>query len=205
MNIYKKIIFKALIPIIAALFLFECIVFKQWGCTKDFSSSSEKKITFPAFELPVPQNKMQKNYLGLLRNGNFKVTEIKARILIIEVFSMYCPHCQKEAPIVNELYRTIEKKTDVKEKVKIIGIGVGNTPFEVNLFKKKYEVPFPLFSDKDLSVTRLLGAKTTPTFIGIIINEDGTYHNFYFKSGPLGNVPQFIEMMLTLSKIEKKD
>ena len=71
--------------------------------------------------------------------------------------------------------------------MKLIGIGTGNTPYEIDLFREKYSVPFPLIPDQDMSIGRTLGVRGTPTFIGIELNADGTQHDFYFKSGDNGN------------------
>ena len=43
----------------------------------------------PAFELAVPQDAVQRNYLGLSESGQFSVPQIKARVVIIQIFSMY--------------------------------------------------------------------------------------------------------------------
>ena len=156
----------------------------------------EKTASFPAFELPIPESEEGKTYLGLSGSGNFKITQVKTEVLVIEAFSMYCPHCQKEAPHVNELYRTIEARSDLKGKIKIIGIGVGNSAYEVKTFKEKYEVPFPIFPYKEMSATKELGIMKTPTFIGVTINEDGTHQDFYFKSGKMGDIDEFITKMV---------
>jgi protein-disulfide isomerase len=55
-----------------------------------------------AIKLLVPENPAEKTYLGLTKSGEFSVRDIDADVVIIEVFSMYCPICQGEAPKVNE-------------------------------------------------------------------------------------------------------
>jgi protein-disulfide isomerase len=82
----------------------------------------EKGEALPVINLPIPKNPEERNYLGLSGSGFFKIPQIKAHAVIVELFSMYCPFCQKDAPGVNELYRLIETNPDIKNKVKLIGI-----------------------------------------------------------------------------------
>jgi len=43
----------------------------------------------PEFTLPVPQSEDQQQYLGVAGKGSFAIPEIKAEVVIIEIFSMY--------------------------------------------------------------------------------------------------------------------
>ena len=194
--------------------LFILILLFSFGCVSSETKSSSiiaptkpspPKTTLPAFEFPVPQNAWEKNYLGVSGSGNCKVTQINTPVLIIEIFNMYCPHCQRSAPFVNDLFQTIQGRTDLKQKIKIIGIGVGNSPYEVDLFKNKYGIPFPLFPDQDSSISKTLGASSTPTFIGAKINRDGTAEQFYFKSGELTDTANFLSEILNLSGLKQED
>jgi len=155
--------------------------------------------SLPPFELPIPQDARAQSYLGLSGPGQFTIAQIEAKVVIIQIFSMYCPICQKEAFRVNKLYRTIQKRNDLKDKIRIIGIGTGNTAFEVGFFQKKYEVPFPLFSDENLSIHQILGEVRTPYFIGVKINRDGSNKVFYSRLGQFKDVNSFLKRIVELS------
>jgi hypothetical protein len=43
----------------------------------------------PDIELPVPENPDYRQYLGLTQKSVFSIPEIKAEVVIIEIFSMY--------------------------------------------------------------------------------------------------------------------
>jgi peroxiredoxin len=100
---------------------------------------------------------------------------------------------------VNELYEAIQKRADLKDKIKLLGIGAGNSPYEVEFFKKKYKIPFPLVPDEDLSVHKALGEVRTPYFIGVKLNPDGTHKVVYSKLGGFTDSGEFLAMMLKLS------
>jgi peroxiredoxin len=153
----------------------------------------------PQLELAVPEDAQARAYLGLSGSGKFAIPQIKARLVIVEIFNFYCTHCQREASRVNELYQAIEKNADLKDKVKVIGIGAGNSVYEVEVFKKKYNVPFPLLPDQDLSVHKSLGEVRTPYFIGVKVNPDGTNKVIYSKLGGFKDSGQFLATMLKLA------
>jgi thiol-disulfide isomerase/thioredoxin len=158
----------------------------------------KKGGVLPQIDLPIPQDPAQSAYLGLSGEGQFKIPQIKAEAVIIEIFSMYCPHCQGEAPRVNQLYQIIEETPKFKGKLKVIGIGVGNSSFEVEVFRKNYEVLFPLFPDGDFSIHERLGAVRTPYFIGVKIKDDGTHEVFYSKLGGFDKADEFLQLMVKL-------
>jgi peroxiredoxin len=162
----------------------------------------QKGETLPPMNLQVPKAAVEKTYLGLSGDGFFKIPQIKARVVIIEIFSMYCPYCQKDAPGVNELYQLVEKDPNLKKDIKLIGIGAGNTPYEVGIYKKTYTVPFPLFSDQDFTIHKACGEVRTPYFIVVKINEDKTHQIVHSQLGEYPGAEAFLKLVLKSSGLE---
>ena len=161
-----------------------------------------KGETLPMINLPLPESQDERNYLGLSGTGTFRIPQIKASVVLVEIFSMYCPYCQKDAPRLNELYQLIEKHPDLKHKIKLIGIGAGNSPFEVNVFKKTYQIPFPLFSDKDWTIHKACGEVRTPFFIVVRINEDRTHQIVHTQLGDFPGAEPFLDLILKASELK---
>ena len=156
----------------------------------------------PEITLSVPEMSTQQDYLGIAKNKKtFRVPDIKAEVVLIEIFSMYCPFCQKDAPVVNELYDKIAHDEKLKNNIKLIGIGAGNSSFEVDFFQKTYHVNFPLFPDREFFIHKMLGGVRTPYFIGVKINKDGTHSVFYSNRGAIENASKFLNLILSKAGI----
>lgn len=155
----------------------------------------------PDFALAVPKDAGLRDYLGLSGGATFRIGDIKAEAVVIEIFSMYCPYCQKEAPVVNELYRKIEDGP-LKGRIKLVGIGVGNSPFEVETFRKKYAIPFPLFPDGDFTIHKLVGEVRTPFFIVLKTRQTGAPKVIHAKLGAFESVDGFLEFVAKSAEIK---
>ncbi len=110
-------------------------------------------------------------HLGLQGPAPRHLSEIKADTVILVAFSMYCPHCQREAPALNELNALIESR-GLADTVKLIGVGIGNSDFEVQVFRDKYATTFPLFSDPDFTVNKDIGEVGTPFFYVLSMDHE---------------------------------
>ncbi len=124
----------------------------------------------PGIRLPVPKDSNEKKYLGLSGEGFFKIPEIKSKGVLIKIFNLYCPICQSTVAAMTEIYRQIENNRDLSGKLKLIGIGAGNSPLEIEVFKHNYNVPFPIFPDENFKIHQALGEVKIPFFIAVRID-----------------------------------
>jgi thiol-disulfide isomerase/thioredoxin len=158
----------------------------------------------PQMKLPVPEDPGEKGYLGLSGSGFFSIPQIKAKVVIIEIFSMYCPKCQQIAPGIDKLYYLIESDPNLRNKIKLIGIGAGNSFYEVNVFRKTFNTPFPLFPDEDFSIHKALGNVRSPYFIAIKINKDGTHRVVHSELDSFNEARAFLESIVAASGLKEE-
>jgi len=150
-----------------------------------------------AMKLPIPDDSSEKDYLGLTRSGDFTLQHIKADKVIIEVLSMYCPICQGEAPKVNKLHKMIQQDPKLSGRVKLIGVGVGNTPLEVGIFKNRYKVTFPIFPDDDFGIQKgFQHPIRTPTFVVVTINRGKEFTIVHALEGKFESAEKFLESIM---------
>jgi len=163
-----------------------------------------KGESFPGITFPIPPDTNEKTYLGLTgSSGPFKINQIKAQAVLIEIFSMYCPYCQKDAPGINELFQAIEGDTELKGRIKIVGIGAGNSAYEVGVYKKKYNVSFPLIPDEQFALHKALGETRTPYFILVKIDSGGPGLVTYSELAGFKGVESFLEIIRQSVGIKK--
>jgi hypothetical protein len=165
-----------------------------------------KKLESLDIALPRPSSETDVAYLGLEGSSDsFRMDQIKAQVLVVEVFDMYCRFCQGAAPKVDALYE-LNLRSGFGNEVKLIGIGRMNTELEVSTFKEKYKVRFPMFPDKDLSVTRALQAANegTPHFIVIRIYPGGHVTVVHTSTGAFEDPKAFHDVILERAGLKKE-
>ena len=152
----------------------------------------------PELVFSLPEQQAHVEYLGIsnLTGDRFAINDIEADILLIELFSMYCPFCQEEAPLINELYGLMESLPSDGPQVKLIGIGAGNSEVEVNQFRTTFDVEFPLFPDKDLSMYKALAGAGTPGFVGLKKDAEQGFVIVFRQSGGFYSAEDFLEQLI---------
>lgn len=148
----------------------------------------------------APEGVAAKKYLGLSDITDFKLTQIKSDFIFLEIFSMYCPVCQKDAPIVNQLYDLVQSDPGLKDRVRFLGIGTGNTPYEVEVFQKKFNIKFPLLADDEFRVQKISSHDIrTPTFVMARIKDKNQLEIIKTRVGEIKDAHDFFKSMAQLA------
>ena len=143
--------------------IFSFIFFTFYPFCESKALAIDKSL--PQFTLNLNDDSSTQKYLGLKNIKSFSISHIQAKLILVEVFSLYCSICQKQAPLANKIYKYIQQNPELSKDIKVIGIGAGNNQREVGVFRETFRVPFPLFPDPDFVVHKKLGEPRTPTTI----------------------------------------
>ncbi len=122
---------------------------------------SEGKI-LPKITLLAPCSAQEKQYLGLNKLETFTLSQIQSKLIVLEVFSVYCPHCRKQAPKLNKIYKLVQDDSLLSNNVKMIGIASGAKQDNVDKWKAALHVPYPIFSDKEAIIWNKFGKPGIP-------------------------------------------
>jgi peroxiredoxin len=131
-------------------------------------------------------------YLGLAGPGKFTLTDVQGQYLLVEVFSTICPHCQIQAPGMNQLYRLVSKNPKLAGRLKIIGLGYYEKPPALQRYEQKFEVPFPLIPDEKGVVADELDVPGTPTIVVL----DKTGRVVYYHVSEFHDAQKFLRGLL---------
>jgi hypothetical protein len=145
------------------MILFLLVFFPLCYCKDTQAISLNKPL--PQITLNLSDDSSAKQYLGIKNAETVLISRIPAKLILIEVFSLYCPICHKQAPVANKIYKYIHQNPELDKDVRIIGIGAGNNQKEVGVFRDTFRVQFPLFADQDFIIHKKLGEPRTPVTI----------------------------------------
>ena len=155
-----------------------------------YAKHLQPETIFPDIPLEGKLTETHKNDLNLKGNGPWNINELDAEHIIIEIYSMYCPHCQKEAPAVNSFFDMLSKSKECAD-IKFFGIAAGNSQYEVDFFKKKFGIEFPVFTDQDLNIHSEIGEPGTPHFF-LLKKEGNSYKVVISHEGPFESPVKFL-------------
>jgi len=126
-----------------------------------------------SFSLQDTLNEEDRRYLGMNKGmfdfnkkKFFFLKEIQADYIILEFLNRYCVSCLSQAPIINRLYRKILHDDSLRDRIKILGIGVGNNQKEMHQFRTDNKVSFPIVPDQEFAAYEAIGDPGgTPYFL----------------------------------------
>lgn len=94
-----------------------------------------------------------------------------AKLLVVEFFDVFCLVCQKDAPVLNRLYKFIQEDPDLSKNIKMTGFALGNDPKDLAIFRQKFKVEFPLFPDPRKEIQA--ASKVTAVPLIVVANRNG--------------------------------
>lgn len=156
---------------------------------------------FPYVPFPSSHISGYRDYLGLSTDKEIiTISEFKTDLLVVEVLNVFCFPCQTQSLVLNNLRQVIENRPDLKNRIKIMGVALGNTKEVVEGFVNEYELGFPVIPDPEARSEKIVGPGIyTPfaVFIRLDVSEKnglvvGTH------AGPIEDPQIMLEGLITL-------
>ncbi len=111
-------------------------------------------------------------------NSNYRLSEQKGDILLVNFWASWCGPCRQEMPELEALYSEFEDLG-----VQVVGINVEQDSSEGQKFLKDTPVSFPILWDSASQVSELYQVDAMPTTV--LIDRDGNvrYHHRGYQPG----------------------
>ncbi len=117
--------------------------------------------TLPALTLKTPVLAEDAKALGVAGKKTFRLKDLKAKVLVIEVIGVYCNECVKQVRSFNTLSARLARRVQAGE-VLMFGLAAGGTDMEVEHLRKKGIYKYPLVTDEEYKIHKLLKEPQTP-------------------------------------------
>ena len=127
---------------------------------------------------------------------SLSIEDLDASMVVLVVFDLYCPACQKSA---GNMKRLAEQVSTAFPTVPVVGIGSGDTAFETRKFREKFKLPFVCISDREETVSDYYQVERTPSVIVLTKSGEGeALSEVYRNEAYLGR--EHINEIVTLLK-----
>jgi hypothetical protein len=146
------------------------IIMVCFGLLSTPASAVQKGKAYGNLSFPGVLSEHDQKYLGLGSTGAFKLEDIGAPYVVLEVMRTSCPHCIEQVPGMNAFFKLVQQ-SDLKNKVRFLAVAKGCSADEVRNFKKGYKVSFPMLADPKGTVGNVLDISGVPTTV--LLNRNG--------------------------------
>ncbi len=128
-------------------------------------------MNLPQITLNAPKSEKDREYLALKDSKPFSLQQVSAKLIVLEIFSVYCPHCRMQAPKLNKIYKLIQQDKGLSQGIKIMGIAAAGDQTKTDKWKATLRVSFPLFADSEAAIWERLGKPGVP--LTLLITNSG--------------------------------
>ncbi len=134
---------------------------------------------FPDFTVANTLSKEENAYLKVPHASAIQLAAIPYEVVILEFLNVYCHTCRLQVPIFNKLKEAIEADPDLKDRVCLLGLAVGNSVEEIETFKQEFVALYPILSDEEKVLFESTG------------NIRGTPHTYVVHREELGFIVDY--------------
>ncbi|MBI4181299.1 MAG: thiol peroxidase, partial [Chloroflexi bacterium] len=118
--------------------------------------------------------------LNNLAGQPVSLSNLRGKPVLINFWATWCPHCQAERPLIQQISDEWQSKGVVLLTIDIIGSRPTETPANLADFMGGNKYTFPVLLDVNMQVTKSYGIKFTPT--NFMIDKDGIIREI--RTGP---------------------
>ena len=115
----KKLVSKSLLFVVSILVGVSCL--PAYG-----EEAHSSWMNLSQFTLNVPDSLMDVEYLGLKAQTSFSLSQIPAKLVLIECLNLYCDSCHKQAAVANKVHKLIQGDPALSKDIKVLGICAGS-------------------------------------------------------------------------------
>lgn len=117
--------------------------------------------TLPTLTLKTPVLSQDAQTLGLTGKKSFRLKDLKAKVIVVEVIGVYCSECVKQVRTFNTLYARLARRIQTGE-VQMFGLAAGGTDMEVENLRKRGIYKYPIVCDEEFKNHKQLNEPQTP-------------------------------------------
>ena len=113
-----------------------------------------------------------------LKGKNYKLSDFKGKVILLNFWATWCPPCRYEMPLLDKLYKEYKKMG-----FEVVAVSLDSNPNNVTEYLKNNSVSFTILSDKEGKVGYTYQIVAIPT--SFLIDR-----NFVIRKIYLGILPE---------------